>query len=193
MLTFFPEEIEEYAARHSTPLPPLLEELVAITQEQMGERARMLTGQVEGTLLQMMAAALPEDGQLITLDIDPKAIAIARSFFARSPHGHKIELRQGPALETLRDLEGPFDLVFIDADKVNYINYYEATLPLLSPKGLIAVDNALWSGRVLDPQERDDRAIAAFNEYVQRDRRVTNVILPVRDGIMLIRRNEGAL
>ncbi len=211
MLTLVPEEIEEYAAAHSTSLPPLLEELVAVTREKTGERAQMLSGQLEGMLLQtlaaslgarrilevgtftgfsalMMAAALPEDGKLITCEINPKAIAIAKGFFERSPHGRKIEVKEGPALETLKTLDGPFDLVFIDADKESYIGYYEAALPLLSPRGLIAVDNVLWSGRVLEPKEESDRAIVAFNEHVRRDERVTQVILTVRDGVMLIRR-----
>ena len=94
----------------------------------------------------------------------------------------------GPALETLKTLQGPFDLVFIDADKTNYLNYYEASLPLLAPNGLIAVDNVLWSGRVLKPEHESDHAIVAFNKHVQNDPRVQNVILTVRDGLMLIRR-----
>jgi len=211
MLTLMPEEIEEYAEAHSTPLPPLLQELMAVTKEKMGEQAVMLSGQLEGMLLQvfaaslrarrileigmftgfsaqMMVAALPADGELITCEIDPEAIAIARSFFDRSPHGSKIRVREGPALETLKTLEGPFDLVFIDADKENYIAYYEAVLPLLAPNGVIAVDNVLWSGKVLDPKEASDRAIVAFNEHVRRDEAVTEVILTVRDGVMLIRR-----
>jgi caffeoyl-CoA O-methyltransferase len=213
LLTLVPEEIEMYAMAHTTPLPALLDELIAVTREKMGPLARMLSGQPEGTLLQMlaaslgarrileigtftgfsaqmMAAALPEDGELITCDIDPAAIAIAKSFVGRSPHGHKIKLREGPALDTLKTLEPPFDLVFIDADKPNYIAYYEASLPLLAQNGVIAVDNVLWSGRVLDPKEDSDRAIVAFNEHVQRDDRVTNVILTIRDGLMLIRRRN---
>ena len=204
-------QLEEYAARHSTPLPPLLEELIATTREKMGNRSLMLSGHLEGTLLQMlaasvgarrileigmftgfsalmMAAALPDDGELITCDIEPEAIALARSFFARSPHGGKIEIREGPALDTLKTLEGPFDLVFIDADKENYTAYYEATLPMLAPNGVIAVDNVLWMGRVLDPKDESDHAIVAFNEHVSRDERVWNVVLPLRDGVMLIRR-----
>lgn len=211
MLTLVPEEIEAYAAAHTTPLPPLLDELVAETQARFGDRATMLSGQVEGALLQMlvnaggarrvleigmftgfsaqmMAAALPDDGRIITCDVDAKAIEVAKSYFARSPHGHKIEVREGPALDAMKTLEPGFDLIFIDADKGNYTNYYEAALPLLAPVGLIAVDNVLWSGRVLDPQEPDDHAIAAFNAHVQADPRVSNVILSVRDGIMLIRR-----
>ncbi len=211
MLTLVPEEIETYAGAHTTPLPPLLEELTEKTKEQMGALSMMLSGQTEGTFLQMlaaamgakrileigmftgfsaqmMAAALPDDGELITCDLNPEAIKTAKSFFARSPHGHKITVKEGPALETLKTLEGPFDLVFIDADKPNYTNYYEAVLPLLSANGIIAVDNVLWSGNVLDPKEDQAKAIVAFNDHVQADERVTNVMLTVRDGLMLIRR-----
>ena len=211
MLTLVPEEIEAYAASHTTPLPPLLDELIEATHEQMGDRSTMLSGQIEGTLLQMlvgltgarrvleigmftgfsaqmMAAALPDDGVLITCDVDPKAIALAKSFFARSPHGHKIDVHEGPALQTLAMLDGTFDVIFIDADKGNYTKYYEAALPLLAPGGVMAVDNVLWSGRVLDPKDDDDRAIVAFNEHVRADERVTQVMLSVRDGVSLIRR-----
>ena len=211
MITLVPEQIERYSAEHTSPLPALLEELIAETEREFGERARMLSGRIESTLLQMliaasgakrvleigmftgfsaqmMAAALPDDGRIITCDVDPKAIAIATRYFARSPHGHKIEVREGPALDTLESLEGPFDLIFIDADKRNYKNYYEAALPLLASDGLIAVDNVLWSGRVLDPKEPDDHAIVAFNEHVRTDARVSHVLLSVRDGVMLIRR-----
>lgn len=214
MLTFVPQEIEEYASRHTTPLSPLLAELSEATRERTGGMALMLSGQIVGTLLQvlvsaigarraldigtftgfsalMMAAGLPEDGQVITLERDPKSAAIARDFFARSPHGHKIELREGTALDTLRDLAGPFDFVFIDADKENYVAYYEAVLPKLSPHGLIAVDNVLFAGRILDPQDQLSRAIDEFNRHVQQDPRVTNVILTVRDGVMLIRPTGG--
>jgi caffeoyl-CoA O-methyltransferase len=211
MIKVLPEGLEEYVAAHSTPVTPLLDELIATTQRETGEQAVMLSGQVEGGLLQtlvfatgarrvleigtftgfsaqMMAAALPPDGTLITCDLDPRTIATARRFFDRSPHGKKIELREGPALETMARLEGPFDLVFIDADKGNYTNYYEAALPLLAPRGLIVVDNVLWSGRVLDPQDERDRAIAAFNHHVRNDPRVAVVILSVRDGLSLIRK-----
>ena len=131
------------------------------------------------------ALDLPAD-----LDIVPVAQGLKRvRFFARSPHAGKIELREGPALETMKTLEpASFGLVFIDADKGNYVNYYEASLPLLAPGGTIVVDNTLWSGRVLDPKERDDHAIVAFNEHVRRDERVTCVMLTVRDGVTLIRK-----
>jgi caffeoyl-CoA O-methyltransferase len=206
-----PEPIDAYAAAHTTPVPPLLDELGAATQERFGAMSGMLSGQVPGTLLQMlifalnarrvleigmftgfsaqmMAAALPDDGRVITCDVNPKAIETAKEFFARGPQAHKIEVREGPALETMKTLEPGFDLIFIDADKGNYANYYEAALPLLASRGLIAVDNVLWSGRVLDPKDDDSRAMVAFNARVRDDPRVAQVMLTVRDGITLIRR-----
>ncbi len=210
-LTLVPDEIDAYAAAHTTPVPALLDELGAATQDRFGAMSGMLSGQVPGMLLQMlifasgakrvleigmftgfsaqmMAEALPDDGRVTTCDVDPKAIATAKEFFARSPLGHKIDVREGPALDTMKSLEPGFDLIFIDADKGNYKNYYEAALPLLAPRGLIAVDNVLWSGRVLHPKSDDDRAIVAFNEHVSDDARVAQVMLTVRDGITLIRR-----
>lgn len=206
-------DIEAYAAAHTTAVPPLLLELQAETEKEFGGLATMLSGVSVGMLLQTliyatgakrvlevgmfagmsaqyMAAALPEDGRLITCDVDPKAIALAKRYFERSGLQHKIDVREGPALETIASLVGgdPFDLVFIDADKKNYLNYYEAVVPLMSPRGVIAVDNVLWSGNVLDPQADDDHAIVAFNDHVRNDPRVTCVMLTVRDGVTLIRR-----
>ena len=210
MITLVSPEIERYAVDHTTPLPDYLEELTRVTYEKMASPG-MLTGPVEGTLLQflvwttnarrvleigtftgfsaqMMAAALPDDGVLVTCDIDPKTAKVARQYFARSPHGRKIELRLGKAIEPLESLKGPFDLVFIDADKESYIAYYDRALDLLSPGGIIAVDNVLWSGRVLDPKSESDHAIVEFNRHVRQDPRVRHVLLPVRDGVMLVRR-----
>jgi caffeoyl-CoA O-methyltransferase len=135
-----------------------------------------------------MAAAQPDNGELITCDIDPKANEVAKSYFERSPHSGKISQREGPALETMRTLEPGFDLIFVDADKENYTNYYEQALPLLAPGGLIVVDNVLWSGRVLDPKDESDSAIVTFNDHVAQDERVTQVILTIRDGVMLVRK-----
>lgn len=206
-------DIEAYAAAHTTPVPPLLVELQAATEAEFGERATMLSGVSVGMLLQTlvfatgarrileigmfagmsaqyMAAALPEGGKLITCDVDPKAIALAKRFFERSGLDDKIDVREGPALDTIASLVGgdPCDLVFIDADKGNYTNYYEAVVPLMAPHGIIAVDNVLWSGNVLDPKTPDDHAIVAFNDHIRNDPRVTCVMLPVRDGVTLIRR-----
>jgi caffeoyl-CoA O-methyltransferase len=202
-----PEAIEAYAASHSEPVPPLLDELREETYAKMSF-PQMQVGRLEGSFLKllvrlscarrvleigmftgysglMMAEGLPDDGELITCDVDPKAEEVARRYFARSPHGKKIQIRMGPALQTLAALQGPFDLVFIDADKENYSRYYDAALPLLRTGGLIVADNTLWSGRVLDPQDASDRAIVAFNDKVARDSRVEKVLLTVRDGMML--------
>lgn len=211
MLTLVSEEIERYAVEHTTLLPDDLEELKDYTFAHM-DTPQMLSGPIEGMLLQslvwatgakrvleigtftgfsslMMAEALPDDGILVTCDINPESARVAREFYAKSPHGHKIDLRLGPALETLDTLsDWTFDVVFIDADKTNYSNYYGKAIDLLAPRGIIAVDNVLWGGRVLNPQAQEDHAIAAFNERVKNDARVRHVLLPIRDGVMLIRR-----
>ena len=136
----------------------------------------------------MIASGLPEDGELTTCDIDPKAEAVARRYFARSPHGRKITVRMGPALETIATLSPPIDFVFVDADKENYPRYYDAVLPLMPSGGLLVADNVLWSGKVLDPRDASDRAIVSFNERVLHDPRVEKVMLTVRDGITLVRK-----
>ncbi len=121
-----------------------------------------------------------------------RAVAFAARHIDAAGFGDRIEIRQGPALETIAGLGGPFDLVFIDADKGGYHDYYEAVLPKLSPRGLIVVDNVLWSGRVAQPPSDDDsettRALRAFNDHLAADERVVNVMLSVRDGVMLVRR-----
>jgi caffeoyl-CoA O-methyltransferase len=213
MLSLVSPDIERYAVDHTSPLPEHLEELTRVTYEKMSE-PEMLSGPIEGSMLQllvwatgarrvleigcftgfsaqMMAAALPEDGRLVTCDIDPEAAKVAQAHFDKSPHGHKIELRLGPALDTMESLAGPFELVFIDADKGQYVEYYERALDLLADRGIIAVDNTLWGGRVLDPQSDTDRAIAAFNAHVAGDARVRHVLLPIRDGVTLVTRNFG--
>ena len=136
----------------------------------------------------MMAAVLPDDGKITTCEIDPQTAAIAQDHFDRSPNGHKIELRVGPAIDTMRSVEGPFDLVFIDADKKPYADYYERAMELISDRGMIVVDNVLWGGSVIDPQSDSARTMAEFNARVANDDRVTQVILTVRDGVMLIRK-----
>jgi len=199
--------VEQFAQDHTEPETDLYARLREETYRRM-QSPEMQVGLIEGRFLQMlvrligarnileigmftgystlmMAEALPDDGRLITCEVDPKAEAIARKYFDESPHGHKITIRMGPALDTIKTLSGPFDLVFIDADKVNYSNYYEACFPLAKPGGLIVGDNVLWSGKVIDPKDDDTRSIVAFNRLVQSDPRVENVCLTVRDGIML--------
>jgi caffeoyl-CoA O-methyltransferase len=210
MLTLVPEPIELFAAAHSDPVPALLEELREETYKTMSV-PQMQVGRIEGAFLKMLvrltgakrvlevgmftgysalsiAEGLPEDGRLFTCDIDPKAEEIARRYFARSPHGKKIDVRMGPALDTIAKLEAPLDMVFIDADKVNYARYYDAALPLLRSGGLVVADNTLWSGTVLDPQTDDARAIVAFDDKVAADPRVEKVLLTVRDGMLLARK-----
>lgn len=210
MKPFLAPEIEKYLFDHTRAPSPIFEELRERTYADVPS-PQMQVGRVEGALLRIlvaaigarrvleigtftgfsalsMAEALPEDGEIVTCDIDPKATAVARQFFDLSPHGKKIHLALGDALETLRTLSGPFDLVFLDADKEQYPAYYEASLPLLRPGGLLVADNTLWSGAVLDPQTPSAKAIVAFNSLVTDDPRVDNVLLPVRDGVMLVRK-----
>jgi caffeoyl-CoA O-methyltransferase len=203
--------VEEYAAQHTSPDGELFERLAAETREKT-TAPQMMVGRIEGqflaTLVRLgsarrilelgtftgyssisMASALPPDGRVITCDVDPEATGIARRYMDESGHGDKIEIRLGPALDTLRELDGPFDLVFIDADKQNYVNYYEAALPLLAGDGLLIADNVLWSGRVVeDDGDESTLAIKRFNEHVRSDTRVRSVMLTVRDGMTLVQK-----
>ncbi len=204
------EQIEAYAEAHTTRPPELLQELAAETHATM-RLPLMLTGTIEGRLLELlvyatrarrvleigtftgysalsMAAALPDGGHIDTCDVDPEHVEVAERYIARSEHADKITIHLGPALETIARLEGEFDFVFIDADKPNYDNYYEAVLPRLRPGGLIAIDNTLWSGRVLDPQDDHSQAIAALNDKLATDERIVCVQLTVRDGVTLVRK-----
>jgi caffeoyl-CoA O-methyltransferase len=212
MTYVLPDEIDAYAVAHTTRPTELLARLAKETRETL-DAPQMLTGVVEGRFLQFlvfatgakrileigtysgyssisMAAALPPRGHIDTCEIEEKHAAVAKRYIAEAGYSDRITVHLGPALETVERLEGEFDFVFIDADKLNYVNYYEAVLPRLSGRGLIAADNTLWSGRVLD--ESDDSegtvAIRAFNDHVNADERVVSVMLTVRDGVTLIRR-----
>jgi len=211
-MTVVPEDLEAYAVAHSSPEAPWLAALAAETRE-VSEAHGMMVGVLEGRFLEFlvfmtqarrvleigtftgysavsMAAALPPDGRIVTCDIDPVTNAVARRHAASSPYGDRVEFRLGPALDTIATLDGPFDLVFIDADKESYLAYYEAVLPKLADRGVIVVDNVLWSGRVLEPSDQtvDTVAIRGFNEAVVADPRVVCVMLTVRDGVTLLRR-----
>ncbi|MFQ5760047.1 MAG: O-methyltransferase [Acidiferrobacterales bacterium] len=215
MKAIVPKPIEDYAAAHTSTPSALLVELEQYTCAHCAD-PQMLVGRLEGGLLRMlvkltgarrileiglytgysaltMAEALPEDGELITCDRDPETSRIAQSFFDRSPHGRKITIRLGRALDTLKSLplNPTFDLVFVDADKKNYSAYYDLVLPRLKTGGLLVTDNALWSGNVLAPKQESDHAVVAFNKRVQDDPRVENVLLTVRDGVMLARKTAA--
>lgn len=202
-------DIERYAEQHSSPPRAQLDQLAAETRATLASPG-MLSGAVEGRLLQTlvwitgarsvlefgtfsgysalsMAEALPPDGRIVTCEIDAEHAELARKHIEASSYADRIDIRVGPALETVDSLPGPFDLVFIDADKRNYSAYYEASLRKLARHGLIVVDNTLWSGRVLAPDTDDARAIAEFNDFVTADDRVISVMLTVRDGITLVR------
>ena len=206
--------VEAYAAAHTTPAPGFLQALAAETRETL-DAPQMLTGEIEGRFLEFlvflaqprlvleigtysgysalsMARALPAGGRIITCEIDPERVAFARRHIEKAGWADRISVREGPALDTVSSLDGPFDLVFIDADKEGYRGYYEAVLPKLSERGLVVVDNVLWSGRVAQPPSDDDsestRALREFNDHVAADERVVNVMLSVRDGVTLVRR-----
>jgi caffeoyl-CoA O-methyltransferase len=201
-------EIDRYAEQHTTPHPQLLQELWDETHATL-QIPQMLTGPVEGRLLQTlawstgarrvlelgtysgysalsMAAGLPEDGHIDTCEVDERHAEVATRYFQRSEYGDKITLHLGPALETIERLGGPWDLVFIDADKENYVNYYEAVVPQLAERGLIVADNTLRDGRVLQGED----VMVQFNEHVMADPRTVCVLLTVRDGVTLIRRAD---
>jgi caffeoyl-CoA O-methyltransferase len=203
--------VEEYAEQHTTPPDAHLAQLAAQTRESL-QFPQMLTGTVEGRFLEMlvfalrprlvvelgtysgysslsMAALLPPGGRIVTCEISDEHADFAQRHIDASPYADRVEIRRGPGLDTLRELDGPYDLVFIDADKGGYADYFDAAVPKLSPSGLIAIDNTLWSGRVADPGNTEDNteAIRAFNDKVRDDPRVTSVMLTVRDGITLAR------
>ena len=206
-------EVERYAEEHTTAPP---HHLVALAEETHATLSspQMMTGRLEGRFLELlvfasgarevleigtfsgysslsMAAGLPPDGRITTCEVDPDVAAVARRHVAASPFADRIEVRVGPALETIGELPGPFDLVFIDADKPGYRGYFEATLPKLSERGVIAIDNTLWSGRVVEQaDDRDERtgALKELNDALVADPRVVCVMLTVRDGVTLVRR-----
>jgi caffeoyl-CoA O-methyltransferase len=204
--------IDECARAHTTADSPPLRALADDTTADL-DQPQMMSGPVQGRFLQMlvwamrprlvvevgtfsgyaalsMAEALPPGGRIISCEVDERHAAFAQAHLDAAPHGERVTIAVGPAIETLRSLTDPLDLVFIDADKESYLNYYEASLAKLAPHGLIAVDNTLWNGDVLDPDTSDaeTRALRAFNDTVVNDRRVSCVLTTIRDGLTLIRR-----
>ena len=199
---------DEYAERHTTPSGELFERLASETREKSAI-PEMMVGEVEGRFLEFlvrttgarrvlelgtftgysslsMARGLPAGGRVISCDVNEDTTAIARRYAEEAGLADRIEYRLGPALDTIAELDGPFDLVFIDADKENYRNYYDAVLPKVADDGLILADNALRNGRVLEQDSGEP--MQAFNDYVMQDDRVECVLLTVRDGILLVRK-----
>jgi caffeoyl-CoA O-methyltransferase len=206
------QALEAYAEAHTTAPPSYLEALASDLRATL-EAPGMMVGRLEGRFLEMltfalgarsvleigtfggysalaMAAGLVAGGRITTCEISPRHAEFARRHIAGSPHAGVIDVVVGPALDTIASLTGPFDLVFIDADKAGYPDYLEAVLPKLSPRGLIAADNTLWSGRVLDAGDTtaDTEALRRFNDALAVDPRVVVVQTTIRDGVTLIRR-----
>jgi caffeoyl-CoA O-methyltransferase len=206
-----------YAEGHTSPFGGSLAYLAAWTEANT-ESPGMMSGLLEARLLEAlivvggarrvleigtftglgglaMAAALPPDGRVITLEVDEETAAIARRHIDSSPYGNRVELIVGAALETLDRLDGPFDLVYIDAWKAEYPAYYEAVLPKLSERGVIVADNMFRDGLALTPQAEDPgtQGIREFARRVQEDERVHNVLVTIGDGVMLIWRRPAGL
>jgi len=209
------EKIQVYAERHTSAESDLLTELLEKTYRERNDKS-MLSGFYQGRLLAMLskmlnprrvleigtymgysalclAEGLTVEGKIITLDMDAETNEIAKEFWARTPLYSKIESYLGNALEIIPMLNETFDLVFIDADKPNYSNYYDLILPHLRVGGIILADNVLWSGKVLDTAANNDEstvALAEFNKKIQADERVSNILFAVRDGVMVIRKEK---
>lgn len=207
MLTLVMDTIENYACAHTSNESAVLRELFKESLVKF-KLPNMSVGHSEGSFLKFliqiskakrileigtftgysalaMAEALPDDGEIITLDINEKTTDIARLYWAKSPHEKKIKLILGNAIETLKTIKDPFDMIFIDADKTNYTNYWDACISKVKSGGFIVADNVLWKGRVLNPKDEDSFALDAFNKHVLSDSRVDVVMLTIRDGLTL--------
>jgi caffeoyl-CoA O-methyltransferase len=201
-------DVESYAAAHTTPPPAHLADVAEVTRSSTASPG-MMSGLVVARLLEAfvvagatrvleigtftghgalsIAARLPASGRVTTIEFDSGWAELSRRHIEASPHADRIELIAGDARELVPQLDGPFDLVFIDAWKPDYVHYYEAVLPKLSPSGVIVADNVLWGGNVADPDNDDEntRAMRAFNDHVQADPRTQNALLTVGEGLLL--------
>lgn len=206
-------EYEQYAIAYTTPEPELMQQLIRETNLAVTTPG-MLSGLIQGRLLQAisfmmkpkqileigtftgysaiyLASGLADGGKLHTIDNNPEVADIAKKYINKSGLSDKIITHQGHALDIIPELTGPFDLVFIDADKENYVNYYELVFEKISPGGFIIADNVLWYGKVLNEEalsDKETRGIAAFNKFITNDNRIEHLLLPVRDGLMVVRK-----
>ena len=209
---FISQELEDYIEQHSENEPDLLAALNKETYQKI-LLPRMLSGHFQGRVLSMLSklirpanileigtftgyAALclcegmQENGQLHTIDIKEELETIQRKYFDKSPWGSQIFQHLGEAMAIIPTLELKFDLVFIDADKENYLNYFELILPKMNKGGIILSDNVLWSGKVLEPLQKNDlstKVLLEYNELLKNDSRVETVLLPIRDGLTVSR------
>ena len=207
----FTDELIKYSEDFTSGESEVLQELRRECYEHYEDRS-MLSGFFQGRVLSMFskmirpkvvlevgtylgysalcfAEGLADDGKVITLDVNEETNKVARSFVERTEYAHKIEFHLGNAVEIIPQLPEIFDLVFIDADKANYSNYYNLVFDKVRPGGFIIADNVLWSGKVLlDEKDEDTQALHDFNLMVKADKRVSNVLLPNRDGLTVVRK-----
>jgi caffeoyl-CoA O-methyltransferase len=212
-MDFLPAEISEYADRHTSAESEALQKLNRETNAKVAV-PRMLSGHLQGRMLSMLshmiqpkrileigtytgysaiclAEGLKEGGILHTIDVNDELEEIIRRYFKMAGAENKIQLHIGDAMQIITTLNEVFDLVFIDADKINYSNYYDMIFDKVRTGGYILADNVLWSGKVIEDESQmdaDTKAIAAFNAKVQKDTNVEHVLLPVRDGVMVVRK-----
>lgn len=212
-MQFIPEKLDDYVVKHSQDEPELLQHLNRETYQKIMQ-PRMLSGHFQGRVLSMisklvnpknileigtytgysalcLAEGMQSDGELHTIDIDEELYAFQRKYFDKSEFGHQIHQHLGNALEIIPKLNIPFDLVFIDADKENYSNYFNCVIDKLNSGGIILSDNVLWSGKVIEPLQADDTATKALIEYntlLKVDKRVETLMLPIRDGLTISRK-----
>jgi predicted O-methyltransferase YrrM len=212
-MEFIDAKLDDYCCEHTNKESELLYNLNRNTHLKVMQ-PRMLSGHFQGRVLSLLskliqptrileigtytgysalclAEGLKKDGKLITLDVNPELESFTRSFFEASEYAQQIDFRIGNALEVIPTLEEKFDLVFIDADKENYINYYKLVFDKVKPGGIILADNVLWSGKVIQDvpeKDKDTHLLKAYNKMVQEDPRVENILLPIRDGIMVARK-----
>lgn len=213
-MEFISNTLYDYVVAHSQEEPPLLADLSRQTHLKVLQ-PRMLSGPLQGRFLSVLtkllqpkkilevgtftgyatlclAEGLAKDGQIDTLDKNEELVDFQRSFFDRSPWGKQIHQHCGDAIEIIPTLEGQYDLVFLDADKKNYLNYLELLLPKIKKGGLLLSDNVLWSGKVLEETQKNDRDTAVLKEYNQKlakHSQLETVLLPLRDGLTLSRKN----
>lgn len=213
-MELFSADLLAYCQDHTSPEDDILKLISRETHAKV-LMPRMLSGHLQGKTLELfakmlrpktileigtytgysaicMAKGLAPEGKLITLDINEELETMVRGFFEKSGLSPKIDYRIGNALDIIPNLEGNFDLVFIDADKINYANYYHLVFDRVNPGGIILADNVLWSGKVLEKERggnhKNTQAIMDFNRLIQEDSRVENVLFPIRDGIMMARK-----
>jgi len=212
-MEFIDELIQNYSEQHTHGESELLKKLNRETHLKIGQ-PRMLSGHLQGRFLSFiskliqpnfileigtytgysalcLAEGLSKNGKLITIDPNEETNLFAQSFFNQSPFGKQIELVKGTALSIIPTLKEPIDLVFIDADKSNYLNYYKAVIDKVRVGGIVIADNVLWSGKILMEETKmdaDTKIIHQFNEFVSKDDRVEHLLLPVRDGLMILRK-----